>query len=60
MQRVEATDFPDVFKYVQRLPMEIQALFANQLMKAPSKSVWVARQQSFTDFARKNFNLFTQ
>jgi hypothetical protein len=40
--------------------MEIQALFANQLMKAPSKSVWVARQQSFTDFARKNFNLFIQ
>lgn len=60
MQRVEAEDFANVFTFIQRLPMEIQGLFANQLMKSPTKAVWVARQATFTDFARKNFNLFTQ
>jgi hypothetical protein len=60
MQRVEQAEFSAVFEYIQRLPMEVQALFANQLMKSQSKAVWVARQASFTEFCRKNFNLFTQ
>lgn len=60
MQRVEQDDFSAVFTYVKRLPMEIQAMFANQLMKAPIKSRWVASNADFTEFARKNYNLFSQ
>ena len=60
MQRVEAEEFTAVFTYIKRLPMEIQALFANQLMKSSSKAIWVSRNAAFTEFARKNFNLFTQ
>lgn len=60
LQRVQANDFPAVFTYIKRLPMEVQALFANQLMKTPTKAVWVSRQADFTEFARKNFALFTQ
>lgn len=60
LQRVQANDFPAVFAYIKRLPMEVQALFANQLMKTPTKAVWVSRQADFTEFARKNFALFTQ
>ena len=57
---MQANDFPAVFTYIKRLPMEVQALFANQLMKTPTKAVWVSRQADFTEFARKNFALFTQ
>lgn len=60
MQRVEAEDFTDVFTYVKKLPMEVQALFASQLMRSSSKAVWVSRNKSFTEFAQKNYNLFTQ
>ena len=60
MQRVEQQDFAAVFSYVQRLPMETQALFCNQLIKNSSKAAWVARQSSFTEFTRKNYQLFTQ
>jgi len=60
MQRAEAEDFTAAFTYIKRMPMEIQALFANQLMKSSSKALWVSRNATFTEFARKNFNLFTQ
>lgn len=60
LQRVDAENFSKVFTYIKRLPMEVQALFANQLMKSSTKAVWVARQADFTEFARKNYALFTQ
>ena len=59
MQRVTAEDFSAVFTYVKRLPMEMQGLFANQLMRSPSKGPWVSKQKDFTDFAMKNYSMFS-
>jgi hypothetical protein len=59
MQRVDEQEFRDVFSYVQRLPMEIQALFANQIIKSPAKGGWASRQASFTEYAAKNYQMFT-
>jgi hypothetical protein len=60
MQRVTEGDFEKVFTYIKRMQLETQALFCNQLMKTQTKAPWVSRQSSFTEFARKNFALFTQ
>lgn len=60
MQRVEQEDFSKVFTYIKRLPMEIQAIFTNHLMKSDSKNRWVATNADFTEFARKNYNMFNQ
>ena len=60
MSRVDEKEFRNVFEYIKRLPMEMQALFANQLIKSPSKAPWVARQSSFTQFAQTNYGLFSQ
>jgi hypothetical protein len=58
MQRVESEDFSQVFKYVQRLPMETIALFATNLMKNQAKSRWAVTKTDFTKFAREHFALF--
>ena len=60
MTRVDEKEFRNVFEYIKRLPMEMQALFANQLIKSPSKAPWVARQSTFTQFAQANYGLFAQ
>ena len=59
MQRVQQEDFKNVFTYVKRLPMETQALFTYQLMKSSTKAPWVAKQSDFTEFTRKNFQIFS-
>lgn len=57
VQRVQQSDFSAVFTYVQRLPMETQALFCSALIKNKAKSLWVVNQSRFTEFAFKNFNI---
>lgn len=57
MQRVQQADFAAVFTYVQRLPMETQALFCSSLIKNKAKASWVVNQSKFTEFAFKNFNI---
>lgn len=59
MQRVEKDDYDPVHEYILRMPMEIQGLFFNQLMKHPKKQEWVPMRSKFTEFVRKNFNMFS-
>jgi len=59
MQNVQQPEFANVMAYIQRMPMEMVALFAVRLMKVRSKSGWVSQQSAFTAFARKNAQLFT-
>ncbi len=59
MQRVEQEDYSAVHTYMERLPMEMQGLFFNQMIKVASKRKWVERQPKFTEFVRKNFAMFT-
>lgn len=58
VQRAEQEDFDAVFAYMQRCPMETTALFATSIIKIKSKTIWVTRKQSFTDFVTKNYALF--
>jgi hypothetical protein len=59
MQRVEQTDYDNAHDYILRMPMEIQGVFFNQIMKHPAKKDWVASTNKFTQFIRKNFVMFT-
>lgn len=59
MQRVEQEDYNEVHTYMERLPMEMQGLFFNQIIKAASKRKWVEKEPKFTEFVRKNFAMFT-
>lgn len=59
MQRVEQEDYSQVHTYMERLPMEMQGLFFNQIIKLKTKRQWVEKQPKFTEFVRKNFALFT-
>jgi len=57
LQRVERGDFNTVFKYIERMPMEIQGMFCTMLMKS-GKGVWASQQSGLTAFIHKNFALF--
>lgn len=52
--RVQRDTFPAVLVYIKRLPMEIQSMFAVQLMRVKSKSAWAALNRDFTDWVRVN------
>lgn len=56
--KVEKDTLNNVMTYVQRLPKEIQALFATQLMRTSSKSAWAAMNASFTEWVRANHWVF--
>lgn len=59
MQRVEQADYAAVHDYIERMPMEIQGLFFNQIMKHSAKQDWVGRHSKFAAYIRKNFHMFT-
>lgn len=59
LQRVERNDYDEVHDYILRMPMEIQGVFFNQVMKHPKKKEWVPETEKFTQFIRKNFGMFT-
>ena len=52
--RVEKDTLPAVLQYICRLPLEIQGMFATQLMRIRSKSAWAAINQDFTKWVVKN------
>jgi hypothetical protein len=58
LQAVQEDTFKPVFTYIQRLPMEIQALFCKQVFKMPSKQQFVIKNNAFTQYASKNFAMF--
>lgn len=43
-----------VMTYMQRLPMELQAVFVNQLLRDPKRSTWSALNAGFTQYIIKN------
>jgi hypothetical protein len=59
MQRVEPADYDNAHDYILRMPMEIQGVFFNQIMKHPAKKDWVSQTRKFTEFIRKNFAMFS-
>lgn len=52
--KVEKDTFNNVLIYIQRLPTEIQCMFATQLMRTRSKSSWAAMNDNFTKWIMKN------
>lgn len=52
--KVEKGQFSNVLKYIERLPTEIQCMFATQLMRTKSKSPWAAMNADFTKWIMKN------
>lgn len=44
--------------YIQRAKKEMQALFATSLMRVSNKAMVATQNAEFTDWARKNFNMF--
>jgi hypothetical protein len=43
-----------VMTYMQRMPMELQAVFVNQLLRDPKRSTWSALNAGFTQYIIKN------
>jgi hypothetical protein len=60
LQNVDQPTFAACFTYIKRMPMEIQALFCEQLLRMSTKAKWLCLQSSFTEFAKTNFGLFTK
>lgn len=52
--KMEKDTFVNVMRYIQRLPKEIQCMFATQGMKTKSKSGWLCMQKDFTDWVKDN------
>lgn len=52
--KMEKDTFENVLVYIQRLPKEIQCMFATQSMKTKSKSGWVALNKTFTKWVTDN------
>jgi hypothetical protein len=52
--KVEKDTVNNVLKYVQRLPKEIQCLFASQAMRTKSKMTFMAMNQNFTKWVMDN------
>jgi hypothetical protein len=60
LQNVDQQTFNACFTYIKRMPMEMQALFTEQLLGMQTKAKWLVTQSSFTEFAKKNFGLFVK
>jgi hypothetical protein len=54
VSRVEKHTLDAVMTYVQRLPTEVQCMFAIQLVRVPSKAGWVGMNSNFTAWVRQN------
>lgn len=52
--KVDKTTLDAVMVYIKRLPTEIQALFAVQLVRNKDKSGWAAMNQNFTNWVQAN------
>lgn len=52
--KVEKNTLDPVMVYVKRLPKEVQAMFATQLIRVKDKSPWAAMNQDFTNWVREN------
>ncbi len=54
VMKVDKTTVDPWVEYMTRLPLEIQCLFATQAMRSRTVAQFVARNKSFTDWAREN------
>ena len=55
--RSTATTFPTVWKYVVRMPLEIQAMAARMILESPKKASWALGRPELTQWVMKNANI---
>lgn len=59
IMRVEAATIKPVVEYIERLPNEMQALFANKLLSTPSKNKWAAHCEPMKRLVMAKQHLFS-
>lgn len=52
--RVDQATFENTLQYITRLPLEIQALYASELMRMRSKQAMATKNRKFTEWVAKN------
>lgn len=52
--RIKYEDIDAVMTYIQRMPREIQAVFASSVLKVDSKKLMMVRNREFSEWARVN------
>lgn len=58
--RVERDTFPAVLTYIKRMPVEIQHMFAQNVMRLASKNSFAALHRPFSEWVAKNHWLMTK
>lgn len=52
--KVTSDTFPAVLTYIKRMPKELQAIFAKQIVRIPSKSVFACMNREFVEWVSDN------
>lgn len=54
VSRCTKEDLDAIMTYIQRLPREMQAMFAVSMMRIPTNAIYCAKNRQFTEWATKN------